>query len=71
MKSWKTTLMGLLAGLAVTVGGAVQARQVNPSAPPVTVGTILPGLAIAILGGLAKDYDKTNAPTPSDTKKAE
>lgn len=71
MKSWKTSLVGLLAGIAVFVGGAVQQRQSDPTAPPVTAGNLLPAIAIAALGVLAKDYDKTNSPTPSDTKKAE
>ena len=71
MKSWKTTLMGILAGLAVTVGSAMQNRSTDPNSAPVTAGNLIPGIAIAILGGLAKDYDKTNSPTPSETRKAE
>lgn len=68
MKSWKTTLAGILAGVSVMVGGAVQNRQANPSAPPVTLGNVLPAVALAILGGMSKDYDKTNAPVPAPTQ---
>ena len=59
MQNWKTTLVGILGGLAVLWGGAIQNRQANPSAPPVTLGTLAPAAVVAILGGLAKDHDVT------------
>ena len=58
-KSWKTSLAGYLMAALSLVAGAYQAKQNNPAAPPVTVGTLAPAIGIAILGRLAKDYDAT------------
>lgn len=59
MKNWKTTLLGILAGVALTFGSAAQARANDPKAAPITIGNVLPGLAVAVLGALAKDSDVT------------
>lgn len=59
MKNWKTTLAGLLTGALMLIGGALNNRAQNPSAPPVTVGNLAPAIAIAVMGMLAKDGDVT------------
>lgn len=72
MKSWKTSLAGLLGGLLITFGPTVGARlQGDPTAPPITSENYLPGITLLALGLLAKDSDKTNAPNPAPTHKAE
>ena len=58
-RSWKTTLAGLLGGIAILVGGAVQNRANDPNASPITAGNVLPAIAISVLGALAKDHDVT------------
>lgn len=58
-KSWKTTLAGLLLGIALTTGQIVDQRMKDPNSPPITFGNALPGIAIAVLGALSKDYDVT------------
>lgn len=67
--NWKTSLLGLIAGLMVLIGSTLQAREVDPSTPPVTLGNILPAVAIAALGLSAKDADKSNAQTPGPAQK--
>ena len=59
MKSWKTTLLGILSGLAILIGGAIQQKQADPKAPPVTFGNIAPAIAVSLLGYFAKDHDVT------------
>lgn len=60
MKSFKTTLAGLLGGLLITFGPAIGARLAgDKTAPPITSGNFLPGVAVAVLGALAKDHDVT------------
>ena len=54
-KNWKTTILGLLAG----VGMMAQQRMSDPTAPPFTLGNVIPGLAVIALGSLAKDGDQT------------
>lgn len=65
MKNWKTTLAGTLGGLIVSFGPSLGARlSGDQTAPPITSQNYLPAIAIAVIGGLAKDYDKSNSPTP-------
>ncbi len=60
MKNWKTTLAGILGGLLIAFGPSVGARlQGDKTAPPITSGNVLPGVAIAVLGALTKDSDVT------------
>jgi hypothetical protein len=56
MKNWKTTLGGLLVGMAMLVGPRLQGDK---TAAPVTAGNVLPAVAVAILGALSKDHDAT------------
>lgn len=62
MKNWKTTLLGILGGAAMMFGQMANARTAGGA--PITAGNVLPGIAIAILGAVSKDYDKSNAPNP-------
>ncbi len=63
MKSWKTSLAGLLGGLILTFGPSVGARlSGDKTAPPITSGNYGVGIAIAALGLLAKDHDVTGGP---------
>lgn len=55
--SWKTTLMGLLGGIATSLGLA----QANGH---ITIASILSGLFILLTGALAKDHNVSNAPSP-------
>lgn len=57
MTNWKTTLLGILAGLAMFFGQTVQNRAAG--GPPITLGNVLPGLAVAALGAVAKDAQPT------------
>jgi hypothetical protein len=49
-----------MAGLAVSVGQAYQAKQANPNAPALTMGNLAPGVLIAALGAAAADAQKTS-----------
>ena len=62
--NWKISMLGILAGLMVLIGSTLQAREIDPATPPVTLANILPAVAIAALGLSAKDADKSNALTP-------
>lgn len=55
MRNWKTTLIGVLGGLAMIVGQAAKARE--SGGPPITLGNLAPGIALAILGAVSKDHD--------------
>ncbi len=61
-RSWKTSLMGYLAAILIAAAPTIQARLDDRTAPPVTVASLAPALAIAMLGRLAKDNDKTGVP---------
>ena len=54
-KSWKTTLLGLIAGIGMMAGQ----RLTDPTAPAFTAGNVLPGIAVMLMGAVAKDGDKT------------
>lgn len=54
MKNWKTTLLGVLAGVLMTFGGYADARAHGGA--PITVGNVLPGIVVAALGAAAKDH---------------
>ena len=58
--NWKTSLAGILGGLLIALGPSVGARlQGDQTAPPITIGTLGPAIAIAVLGFLSKDSDVT------------
>lgn len=71
MKSWKTTLLGILSGILFNTATVIQDRQTNPNAPPITFHNTAPAIAFAILGVLSKDYDKSNSPNPVITQKVD
>lgn len=56
MKNWKTSLLGVLGGLAILFGPRLQG---DPNAPPITLGNIGQAAAITLLGIAAKDHDVT------------
>lgn len=60
-KNWKTTAAGVLAGLLMLIGNAMNARATDPSAPPITAGSLAPAVAVAVLGALAKDHNVTGS----------
>lgn len=69
MKSWKTSIAGLVGGLILTFGPTVGSRlSGDPVAPPITFQNYGPALLLAAVGLLSKDYDKTNAPVPAPTQ---
>jgi hypothetical protein len=57
-KNWKTTLLGLVAAVTLTFGTMAQNRAQNPGAAPITTGNVLPAIAIAALGAVARDASK-------------
>jgi len=63
LRSWKTALIGILSGSAYTFISAIS-TGVKPKDAIISIG-------LALLGLVAKDYDKTNSPTPVETHKAE
>jgi len=69
MKSWKTSLAGILGGLVLTFGPSVGGRLTGDhAAPPITFSNYGPAIVLAAIGLLSKDYDKTNAPRPIMTQ---
>ena len=72
MKSWKTSLVGVLGGLVLAFGPSVGARlSGDTTAPPITFQQYGAAVTLMALGLLSKDYNKTNAPTPVQTQTAE
>ena len=59
MKSWKTTLAGLVAGLAILFGEANKALDDDPNTNP-SVELILVGLGAMGIGFSARDNDVTS-----------
>lgn len=59
MKSWKTTLVGILTGGTISIDALINQG--------LTAGwkQALLGLAIAVLGALAKDHNVTGGTTPT------
>jgi hypothetical protein len=60
MQNWRTTLLGLIAGISLMFGNIASNRVNNPTAPPITAGNTIPALAITALGILAKDANNNN-----------
>lgn len=56
MKNWKTTLFGIIGGLAVLFGPRLQG---NTEAPAITVSNVLEAAAVIGLGVAAKDKNVT------------
>lgn len=56
MKNWKTSLVGALAGILLTVGGHLEQQRRDPNAS-YSIESILQGAAVAVMGLLAKDHD--------------
>ena len=59
MKNWKTALLGIITAVGMIANSAVENRRINPNAPPITIGNLWPGIAMAIFGMLSKDHDVT------------
>lgn len=60
MKSWKTTLAGIGMGVGYAFLSALS-TGIKPKDAAISVG-------LALLGGLSKDYDKTNSQKPGETQ---
>jgi hypothetical protein len=58
-KNLKTTLVGILGAFALLLGSAIQNKQADPNAPPVTAGNLLLPAIVAAMGVVAKDHDTT------------
>jgi hypothetical protein len=56
MKSWKTSLAGILGAVCMLIGPRLAG---DATAAPVTAGNVIPAVALAALGILSKDSDKT------------
>jgi len=63
LRSWKTALTGILSGSAYAFISAIT-TGVKPK-------DAIIGIALGLLGLVSKDYDKTNAPAPVETHKAD
>ena len=67
MKNWKTTLLGILTAIAMVFGSAGQSRLNGGS--PITAGSILPAIGVAVLGVVAKDAESSPVePTSGGSK---
>jgi hypothetical protein len=64
--SWKTTLLGLIAGIPQLLAGA----GFGTPGAHFDIKTFLTGLAVIGLGAVAKDSNMSNAPTPMAEAKA-
>lgn len=58
-KNWKTTLLGILGALGLIFGNALTNKANDPNAPAVNAANLVPAVAVAILGIVAKDNDVT------------
>ena len=63
MKSWKTTLAGLLAGLPVAITALVDAYNAGQFTGKSVLQVIL-GVGIILIGIFAKDHNVTGGTTP-------
>ena len=56
-RSWKTSLLGIVGGLAMIFGQAAQDR--SNGGVPITFGNLAGPITVMALGLLAKDHDVT------------
>lgn len=56
MKNWKTTLLGILGGLALMFGPRLSGDK---TAPPITTSSFIQGALVAALGAVSKDHNVT------------
>jgi hypothetical protein len=59
MQNWKTSLVGALAGILLTVGGTLEERKHDPTTT-LSMQSVLQGAAVAVLGLLSRDHDKAS-----------
>lgn len=55
MKNWKTSLAGFVFGLALMFGPRLEGQ---PNQPPITIASVIQGVAALAVGVLSKDHDK-------------
>lgn len=53
-KSWQSSAAGYAAAVAMVVGEAYQRKIEDPKAPPITVNSVLPAVAVAVLSRFYK-----------------
>lgn len=64
-KSWKTSLLGGLAGFLILLGPQGQAMiEGKPETPPITTHQMILAAAVAALGAVSKDGDQTGPTKP-------
>jgi len=63
MKSWKTSLLGVVGGLLMLFGPA--RLQGDKTAPPINLINVGQAAAVALLGVFAKDHDVTGGTRPN------
>jgi hypothetical protein len=66
-KNWLTTFFGLLAGLPQilpVIGLPISFGHIGNT----SISGLLSGIGILGLGAVAKDFNKSNAPTPGPTQ---
>lgn len=64
MKSWKTTLAGLAAGVPVAIDALVQAYNSGAFTDKSGV-QLLAGIGLVLLGLVSKDHNVTGGTTPN------
>lgn len=69
-KNWKTTLTGIIGGLLLALGPMLGGRlSGDRNQPPITIGNVLTGIAVAAMGINSKDRDVTGGTRQQDNIK--
>lgn len=60
-KSWQSSAAGYVAAIAMVVGEAYERKVEDPKAPPITINSVLPAVAAAVLGRFYKEAAEKQA----------